>query len=216
MLNYDQSKTGGHCIRTHTTDKILTPPLNYDPAYTVLNYCEDFSFSYWVSISLFLTSVCIFLQLNPTEYSRHWNYISQNSTLNCNSGSWFVELSVTLSIDSMLHSDPRSWFNLKLWPWVMNPCWIVTRVTIPGWIVTPCRKSALNCDPIVTLCRNSALNCDPRSWFKIWIMARGLNSTLYLGQSHDSLINCDLGSRSQINMKILTRGHNSMWNFDPG
>ena len=38
-------ETGGHCITTPPTDKILTPPLNCDPTQTVLSCCREFSFN---------------------------------------------------------------------------------------------------------------------------------------------------------------------------
>ena len=50
-------REGGHGITTPTTDMIWISPLSYDPTCAVLYYCRDFSFSYRVSISLFLPSV---------------------------------------------------------------------------------------------------------------------------------------------------------------
>ena len=53
---------------------------------------------------------------------------------------------VTSGIASTLHS-PGSPFNVELWPRVISPHWILTRVLIPRCIVTPSHDSTMNCDP---------------------------------------------------------------------
>ena len=75
------------------------------------------------------------------------------------------------------------------------------KIWTPRWIVTPGLDST-------------------------WIKTPGLNSTLHFDPSHDSALNCDPGLGSQfivefwheviIQCGILTWGHNSTWNFDPG
>ena len=99
-----------------------------------------------------------------------------------------------------------------MWPRFIIPRWIVTRVKIPYWNLTPGH--------------DSTLNCDPRSWFhvelwpKLWIQRWIVTTT------HESILNFDMGLGSQFNAEfcpgviiqrgILTRGNNSTWNFDPG
>ena len=99
-----------------------------------------------------------------------------------------------------------------MWPRFIIPRWIVTRVKIPHWNLTPGHASTLNCDP------RSWFHVDlwPQLWIQRWIVT----------PTHESILNCDMGLGSQFNEEfwpgvifqrgILTRGNNSTWNFDPG
>ena len=99
--------------------------------------------------------------------------------------------------NSTWNFDPGSQFHVELWP----------RVITQRWIVTPGHDSTLNCDPDQDFTVNfdpghdSTLNCDPGSWFhvELWPQVKlwpGIGITIQCG--------------------ILTRGHNSTWNFDQG
>ena len=103
----------------------------------------------------------------------------QNSTLNCDPGSWFhVELwprvmflrwVLTPGHDSTLNTDPGSWFHVEFWPRVRIPCWIVT----PG--------------------HDSTLNYDPRSQFhvELWPEVGITFQREILIQGHNSTWNSD-------------------------
>ena len=98
-----------------------------------------------------------------------------------------------------------------MWPRVIIPRWIVTRVKIPGWNVTPAH--------------NSTLNCDPGSWFRVEVIPQVSIQRWIVTPSHDSTLNCHLVLGSQFNVEfwprviiqrgIFTRGYNSTWNSDP-
>ena len=89
-----------------------------------------------------------------------------------------------------------------MWPWVIIPRWIVTRVKIPRWNVTPAH--------------NSTLNCDPGSWFHVELRPTVSIQRWVVTPSHDSTLNCPPCIGITIQRGILTQGHNSTWNFDPG
>ena len=78
----------------------------------------------------------------------------------------------------------------------MIPRWIVTRVKISRWIVTPGH--------------DSTLNCDPGSWFYVELW-----SQVKLWPGIGITIQCVILTRVIIQRGILTRGHNSTWNSDP-
>ena len=98
-----------------------------------------------------------------------------------------------------------------MWPRVIIPRCIVTRVKIPRWNVTPVH--------------NSTLNCDPGSWFHVEVRPQVSIQRWIVTPSHDSTLNCHLVLGSQFNVEfwprviiqrgILTRGYNSTWNSDP-
>ena len=78
----------------------------------------------------------------------------------------------------------------------MIPRWIVTRVKISRWIVTPGH--------------DSTLNCDPGSWFHVELW-----SQVKLWPGIGITIQWVILTRVIIQRGILTRGHNSTWNSDP-
>ena len=78
----------------------------------------------------------------------------------------------------------------------MIPRWIVTRVKISRWIVTPGH--------------DSTLNCDPGSWFHVELWSK-----VKLWHGIGMTIQCVILTRVIIQRGILTRGHNSTWNSDP-
>ena len=143
-------------------------------------------------------------------------------------------------LNSTLNCDPKSWFNVQLWPGILIiiQCGTITRVIIQREILTQGHTSTLNCH---SPGHNSTLNCDPQAIIPRWIVTRikisrgtvtpGRNSTLNNDTGswfHVELwpkLNRNLGLGSQFNVEfwpgviiqrgILTRGHNSTWNSDP-
>ena len=136
---------------------------------------------------------------------------------------------MTPGLNSTLNCDPKTWFNVQLWPWN----WITTKfgmmtrviiqreiwpgVIIPRWIVTPGHNSTLNFVPgswvHVELWPGSRFHVElwPRVMIPRWIATPSEIVTCDL--DHNSMWNSDPGVIIQ--RGILTRGHNSTWNSDP-
>ena len=148
-------------------------------------------------------------------------------------------------LDSTLHYDPRSWFNVECWPRVMIHYLIMTRdrdhnsmwncdpgswfnvefwpgVILPRWIVTPGHNFTLKCDPgswfHVELLPGSRFLVESRSRVMIprWKVTPGLDSTLKYDPRSEFHI--ELWPRVTIKRWIVTWAwdHNSMWISDPG
>ena len=63
---------------------------------------------------------------------------------------------------------------------------------------------------------DSTLNCDPGSWFHVELRPRVLIPRWIVTPSQWFNVKLWPGIRITIQCGILTRGHNSTWNFDPG
>ena len=132
----------------------------------------------------------------------------------------------------MWNCDPGSWFNVELWPGVINPRWIVTssdnstfkcdpgsrfhvenrsRVMIPRWKVTPGFDSTLKYEP------RSEFHVElwPRVMIKRWIVTWAWGHNSMWNSDPGSYFNVEFWHGLKIQRGISTPGHNSTWNSDP-